>query len=418
MLIRRGRGSMAALSPIRLLLLNSSPATSSAVRANLEGMGQECEILDIASPEEFTGQLRTHRPHVVLADEGGIAGVSLKEALEAAHSHRPEIPVIVLGERRAGRSSLRVLRKGAFAFLTMAELERLPSIIGRLLSEEGSKGKQSKTRQEQLRDAACLMRENQRLVTIGRLTGSIAHEINNPLESVTNLLFLIDHEPGLSSRVRDYLTMAQRELERVVQISKQTLNFYRDTASPVPVRLSALLDEVLVLYARRISDKRVKVIRRFGSEEPLVVLPGEIRQVFSNLIANAIEASAEHGKLYLRSRKSRFWGDPRIVGMRVTVADNGIGMSPEVSRRVGEAFFTTKGQGGTGLGLWVSHSIIERYGGSLFLKSSTGERHGTVFSILLPTNLRPQVVGSSVNPEPHDEEKPLNRPANWLANGA
>ena len=412
MLIRRGPGSMAALSPIRLLLLNPSPATSSTVRAELAGDGQEYEILDITSPEEFTGQLRTHRPQLVLADEGGIAGVSLKEALEAAHNHRPQIPVIVLGEGRAGRSSLRVLRKGAF--LNVTEMEKLPSIIGRLLSEEGSKGKQSKTRQEQLRDAAGLMRENQRLVTIGRLTGSIAHEINNPLESVTNLLFLIDHEPGLSPRVRDYLTMAQRELERVVQISKQTLNFYRDTASPVPVRLSELLNEVLVLYARRISDKRVKVIRRFGSEEPLVVLPGEIRQVFSNLIANAIEASAEHGKLYLRIRKSRFWGDPRIVGMRVTIADNGIGMSPEVSRRVGEAFFTTKGQGGTGLGLWVSHSIIERYGGNLFLKSSTGERHGTVFSTLLPTNLRPQVVGSSVDSEPHDEEKSLN----WLANGA
>jgi signal transduction histidine kinase len=294
-------------------------------------------------------------------------------------------------------------------------MERLPSIIGRLLNEERREGKRSKTQRVELRDAAGMMRENQRLVTIGRLTGSIAHEINNPLESITNLLFLIDHEPGLSARVRDYLTMAQRELERVVQISKQTLNFYRDTASPVPIRLSELLDEVLVLYARRISDKRVKVIRRFGSEEPLVVFPGEIRQVFSNLIANAIEASAEHGKLYLRIRKSRFWGDPRIVGMRVTVADNGIGMSAEVSRRVGEAFFTTKGQGGTGLGLWVSHSIIERYGGNLFLKSSTGERHGTVFSILLPTNLRPQMVGGSVNPEPQGCRGKAREPASELA---
>jgi signal transduction histidine kinase len=287
------------------------------------------------------------------------------------------------------------------------------------MSEERREGKQSKTGQDELRDTAGLMRENQRLVTIGRLTGSIAHEINNPLESVTNLLFLIDHEPGLPARVRDYLTMAQRELERVVQIAKQTLNFYRDTASPVPVRLSELLDEVLVLYARRISDKRMKVIRRFGSEEPLVVFPGEVRQVFSNLIANAIEASAENGKLYLRIRKSRFWNDPRIVGIRVTVADNGIGMSAEVSRRVGEAFFTTKGQAGTGLGLWVSQSIIERYGGNLFVKSSTGEHHGTVFSILLPTNLRPQVVGGSGNPEPQGaEEEPLNRLANRLANGA
>ena len=417
-------------SPIRLLLVNTNPAISSVVRKHLDGMGIEFRMLDTASREGFLDDMRSHRPHLLLADEGGIPGFPITDVLDAALKHGPEIPLVVLGERQRDHSALRVLSRGALEYVNLAQVECLPSVIGRLLRGQGSPARpeneiqakeiQAKEIQaKEIRDVAGLMRENQRLVTIGRLTGSIAHEINNPLESITNLLFLMEHEEGLPARVRDYLTMAQKELERVVQISKQTLNFYRDPTSPVPIRLSALLDEVLVLYARKISDKQLQVIRRFGSEEPLVVFPGELRQVFSNLVANAIEASAVRGKLFLRIHKSRFWGDSGIVGMRVTIADNGTGMTAEVSRRIGEAFFTTKGQGGTGLGLWVSRSIIERYGGNLFVRSRTGKRHGTVFSILLPTNLRPQVVGDVPNPKPEGmEEEPENRPPNWLANGA
>lgn len=236
------------------------------------------------------------------------------------------------------------------------------------------------------------IRDNQKLATIGRLAASIAHEINNPLESITNLLFLIGSDPTLSTDARNYLQMAQQELARVSQISSQTLNFYRESPAPVRTDLSDLLEEVLVLYARRIGEKRLAVIKEYDATAPIHVFPGEMRQVFSNLISNAIEASHEGGKLRLRIRAARHWTDGGVRGLRISIADNGSGIPAHIRKRIGEPFFTTKGQHGTGLGLWVTQSILARYGGNLQLHSSVGQRHGTVFSVFLATNLRPTVM--------------------------
>ena len=243
--------------------------------------------------------------------------------------------------------------------------------------------------------SANALRENHKMVTIGRLAGSIAHEINNPLESITNLMFLIGSDPRLSSESRNYLQMAQHELNRVVQISKQTLNFYRETPSPVRVDMVELLEEVLVLYSRRIGEKQLLVTREYNARTSVTVFPGEMRQVFSNLISNAIEASRTGGKLRLRVRSATHWKDGGVRGVRVSIADDGSGIDPRIRPRLGEPFFTTKGQSGTGLGLWVTQSILNRYGGDMRLHSSVGERHGTVFSIFLPTNLRPTIFHPS-----------------------
>jgi two-component system, NtrC family, sensor kinase len=240
--------------------------------------------------------------------------------------------------------------------------------------------------------SAKALRENHKMVTIGRLAGSIAHEINNPLESITNLMFLIASDPKLSNESRNYLQMAQHELNRVVQISKQTLNFYRETPAPVRVDMVELLEEVLVLYSRRIAEKQLLLTREYNARNPLTVFPGEMRQVFSNLISNAIEASHAGGKLRLRVRSATHWRDGGVRGVRVSVADDGCGIEPKVRPRLGEPFFTTKGESGTGLGLWVTQSILGRYGGNMKLHSSVGDRHGTVFSIFLPTNLRPTIL--------------------------
>ena len=239
--------------------------------------------------------------------------------------------------------------------------------------------------------SANALRENHKMVTIGRLAGSIAHEINNPLESITNLMFLIGSDPKLSIEIRNYLQMAQHELNRVIQISKQTLNFYRETPTPVRVDMVELLEEVLVLYSRRIGEKQLLVTREYNARTPVTVFPGEMRQVFSNLISNAIEASRTGGKLRLRIRSATHWTDGGVRGVRVSIADDGSGIDPQIRARLGEPFFTTKGQSGTGLGLWVTQSILNRYGGDMRMHSSVGERHGTVFSIFLPTNLRPTI---------------------------
>ena len=243
----------------------------------------------------------------------------------------------------------------------------------------------------QVEQVAEVLRQNQKLITLGRLAASIAHEINNPLESITNLLYLI--EQGDPRQSREYLKLAQRELSRVVQISKQTLSFSRETRSPVSVQFSELIEEVLGLHSRRIGEKNLRVVRQYETYEPITVLPGEMRQVLSNLISNAIEATSPRGRIVIRIRAARRWAGRDGRGLRLSIGDNGTGIPEEVRIRLGEPFFTTKGHNGTGLGLWVTQSIISRYGGSLQIRSSVSPaRHGTVFSLFLPLNLRPVAV--------------------------
>ena len=233
---------------------------------------------------------------------------------------------------------------------------------------------------------AQILRDNQKLITLGRLAASIAHEINNPLESITNLLYLM--EQSSPEKAAEYLKLAQRELSRVVQISKQTLTFSRETRGAVRVQLPELIEEVLGLHARRVGDKSLRVVRQYETYEPVTVFPGEMRQVLSNLISNAIEATSERGRIVIRIRAGRRWAGRDVRGLRLSIGDNGSGIPADVRQRLGEPFFTTKGQGGTGLGLWVTRSILSRYGGSLQLRSSVSStRHGTVFSLFLPLHI-------------------------------
>jgi signal transduction histidine kinase len=238
--------------------------------------------------------------------------------------------------------------------------------------------------QMKLDQVAKVLRENQKLISLGRLAASIAHEINNPLESITNLLYLM--EPDVPEKTTGYLKLAQRELSRVVQISKQTLTFSRETKALVRVQLAELIEEVLALHNRRVNDKNLRVVRQYETTEPVTVFPGEMRQVLSNLISNAIEATAPRGRIVIRIRAARRWTGRGTRGLRVSIGDNGAGIPASLRRRLGEPFFTTKGQGGTGLGLWVTNSILKRYGGNMQLRSSISPmRHGTVFSLFLPS---------------------------------
>lgn len=257
-----------------------------------------------------------------------------------------------------------------------------------------------------VRQMADMLRENQKLIALGRLTASIAHEINNPLESITNLLYLIEQDS--SEKRTDYLRMAQRELDRVVEITRKTLSFSRETKQPVRLQFADLVEEVLVLHARRIGAKNLRVVRQYYSHAPVTVFPGEMRQVISNLISNAVDAMAQRGRIVLRIRSGCRWmGNGRSEpGLRFSIGDNGRGIPEPVRRRLGEPFFTTKGQSGTGLGLWVTRSILVRYGGSLRVRSSVmSTRHGTVFSLFLPFGARSFTLlpgeGKGEMPSPH-----------------
>ena len=229
------------------------------------------------------------------------------------------------------------------------------------------------------------LRATEKLAATGRLAASIAHEINNPMASVTNLLYLLQHHSTLDHTAKEYVKLAQEELNRVTHIVRQMLGFYRESETTVEVSLKDVVENVLMLYARRLQTTRIAVQREYRSSAAVKGYPGEIRQVFSNLIVNAIEAMGENGRLRIVVHDGCDWTNPQVRGVRVIIGDTGPGIRDEVRRHIFEPFFTTKGERGTGLGLWVSHGIVRKHGGTLRLRSKTGgERHGTCFSIFLP----------------------------------
>jgi two-component system NtrC family sensor kinase len=375
-----------------VLMLRCAALSHQQVRDAARNAGLMLSIDFVENRREFLEELRRGSTALIVADLESLPDVDSREVLERARHAQPAIPVILVGSRASEAESLRTLRDGATEYLAATDLDRLPSVLARALMVRESSAAQART-QIELDRAAGMLRENQKLITVGRLAASIAHEINNPLEAVTNLLYLLGEEKDLAQAAKNYLTLAQRELERVGQISRQTLNFSRETTTPVRTHIDDLMEEVLSLYSRRIAEKNIRVERQYDCREEILVFPGEMRQVLSNLITNAVEASSMRGRLRIRLRCTGSWSDPGVRGVRISVGDNGSGVEPAVQRRLGEAFFTTKGQRGTGLGLWVTRSIIQRYGGEIQLRSSVDAvRHGTVFSIFLPTNLRPRMV--------------------------
>ena len=220
----------------------------------------------------------------------------------------------------------------------------------------------------------------------GRLASSIAHEINNPLEAVTNLLYLLNGTP-LNAEQQDYLDIAQRELARVSEIAVNTLTFNRRRDVKGQASIAALLDSVLLLYHGRLAGSDTVVEHRYRNAAPLTCYPGELRQVFANLIGNAFDAMRGGGRLLVRERPATH---PRTGedGVRITVADTGEGMSENVKAHLFEAFESTKGSNGSGLGLWISKGIIDKHSGSIQVRSSSRpESSGTVFSLFVPIDL-------------------------------
>lgn len=373
-------------------MLANDLASTHSVRQTIRRAGLIVILDPVSSREGFLSRIRNGSVDLIVAGAGGIQGLEVPEIVEQARSGENPIPIVLLGRESDEPRILRSWREGAADFVSVSQLDRLPSVVDRVMRHQRNQKANARI-QTELNRAAEILRENQKLIVIGRLTASIAHEINNPLESLTNLLYLMEVDRDSPEKGQEYLRMAQRELSRVVQISKQTLTFSRETSSPVRVQLADLIEEVLALYGRKIAEADLRVVRQYESSEAVTVFPGEMRQVLSNLIANAIEATEPGGLLIFRLRPARNWSDQGVRGVRLSVADNGSGMPVEVRNRLGEPFFTTKGQHGTGLGLWVTRSILNRYGGNLQLRSSTApDRHGTVFSLFLPTNLRPQAV--------------------------
>jgi len=228
---------------------------------------------------------------------------------------------------------------------------------------------------------------NEKLAVAGRLAATIAHEIHNPLDSVANLLYLLQHDPK-EDEAKHFLDIAQSELARVTQISRAMLSLYRESKAPVPVTLKDMLDDLLLLMEGRFQTLKVAVSSELPPEITVEGFPAELRQVFTNLITNAAEAAGEGGVVSVRVTPQN--GEPTRAGHRieagaiVEIADNGPGIPADIRDRLFQPFFTTKGERGTGLGLWVSQGIIRKHGGTIDLISETDSpNHGTVARIFL-----------------------------------
>jgi PAS domain S-box-containing protein len=237
---------------------------------------------------------------------------------------------------------------------------------------------------------------SEKLAAMGRLAGIIAHEINNPLEAISNAFFLLRDHPSLDKEAQTYIGLAEQELTRVMHITKQTLSFYRESREPISVSVLDVLDNVLELQSRRIKASGIVLEKELHSSGAVQGYPNELKQVFLNLIGNAIEAMKDGGRLRIRVREQSDQSGSR-QGIRISITDTGSGIDAKHSKRIFEPFFTTKETKGTGLGLWISRGIIQKYDGSIRFRSvrfSTG--NVTCFSIVIPASSVPAAASLSV----------------------
>jgi len=245
----------------------------------------------------------------------------------------------------------------------------------------------ARLKQLEVRDAAArqsqsdeALRNSEKLAVAGRLAATMAHEVSNPLEAMGNLLYLVENCTNLEN-AQAYGRMATQELKRISEIIDRTLRFHRSPPKPTLTDVSALASSALALFRRRMIEGRIgetviaEKCHAYCSE-------GEIRQALVNLIGNALDAMPEGGRLHVRVAMVSVNGAPRA---RITVADTGMGIRPEIRANLFTQFFTTKGSRGTGLGLWLTRDIVHRNGGRLRFRSRIGSPSGTVFTMFLPS---------------------------------
>jgi two-component system, sporulation sensor kinase C len=301
--------------------------------------------------------------------------------LEGEERNQPGLTAIrdAVKNRRKGVAVLKNFRKDGTPFWNELSLSPISNADGELTHFVGIQ-----TDVTTRVDFETALRESEKLAAVGRLASSIAHEINNPLASVMNLIYIAERTE-CSQETKEHLAVADRELRRVKLITEQSLKFLRQSSQPQPTNSIEMFDSIVDIYQTRARNAGVLTQRRDRASEPIVCMESEIRQVLTNLVSNAIYAMQEHGgRLMIRSHEATQWRTGG-KGVLFTVADTGTGMSSETLKHIYKAFFTTKSIRGTGLGLWISHEIVERHHGCLKVRSSQrAGKAGTVFQLFLP----------------------------------
>jgi PAS domain S-box-containing protein len=241
------------------------------------------------------------------------------------------------------------------------------------------------------RQAERALIQSEKLASVGRLASSIAHEINNPLEAVTNLLYILDLQV-VEPENKELVRLAQEELARVSQIVTHTLRFHKQNTNRTELDLGALFSSVLGLYRARLENSGIKVNIERSDASPLLCYEGELRQILVNLVGNAFDAMRPTGgRLILRHCNATHWSTGHS-GLRITIADTGSGIDPATFRRIFEAFFTTKGIAGTGLGLWITRDLVDKNRGHIRIRSKTAPGpHGTIVTLWFPHTDTPAV---------------------------
>lgn len=365
---------------LQILLLEDSAFDAELTISTLVRGGIQAQVRRVERRDEFISAVEEGQFDLILADYAlpDFDGIS---ALRIAAVQRPDIPFIFVSGSIGEELAIETLKQGATDYVLKERLDRLVPCVTRALREVSE-------RRDRRRAEEALM-HNEKIAMLGRLAATVAHEINNPLSSVTNVLYLLSTQPELTNDSKILIEMAQSELKRVADISHQTLSFYRESPHAVPLDVAELIEGVLWLFDKQIREKGIVVERRVEYRDKFPAFPGELRQAICNLVSNAIQALRPNGRLSLRVHEGR----RRTTGERglcFLIGDSGSGIAPEHRRKIFEPFFSTKGENGTGLGLWVTKGIIERHHGTIRVRSSrTPNASGTTFSIFLPFPTEP-----------------------------
>jgi len=352
-------------------------------------LGRPCHI--VHSIPELCDAIRAGAGAAIVTEDG-LKGSAIEEMqlLLAEQPPWSDFPLILLisgGRVTTESERLRKLRQPLGNILLVERPARPETLVSTLDTALRSRQRQYQIR-NQMRQAILTqdaLRRSEKLAVTGRLAASIAHEINNPLEAVTNLLYLMRSETSIE-QLRKYLQQAEQELARVAEITKHTLRFYRESSQPIDVDLKSVLDSVLMLYHSRLAAAGVAVsVEIMTSSAVVKANPGELRQVIANIIGNALDATRGGGRIRVRISKKVQKANPDISEIRLSIADNGCGIPKNLVASIFEPFITTKGETGTGLGLWVTGEIVQKNGWTIRVRSRTNtDVSGTVFVITFP----------------------------------
>jgi signal transduction histidine kinase len=364
------------MNPLRVLLVDDNPDDRALAARELRKRFPEAQITQVFAADQFEAALKQGEVDVVITDYqlGWSNGIAVLQRVKASLA---DIPVIMFTGTAQQEDAVAAMKAGLDEFVvkSVRHFVRLPVAVEAVIQH----GMQRRA-----------LRQSERLAVIGRLTSTVMHEIRNPLESVQGLLHLLGKDRNATDDIRHLAQSAEVQLSHIQEIIGRTLNLSRESAAPMSIDLGKITDDVLKFYTGRMELNRIEVARDYGVDCRVEGYAGETRQVISNVVANALDAMGRGGKLSVHIRRRQ--NDHRR-GISYIVRDTGPGIPREHYARIFQPFFTTKGDKGTGLGLWIVDEIVRRRGGHIRLRTSMrAGRSGTCFRIFLPDT----VTGANV----------------------